>query len=851
MEFENRMKSALEIQKAQIYELERALIEFERSDLAAANKANELLIKKQQAELNKAAEEISSLKRINTGLRSSLYDYLFSEKIAILNDRRKFMNLYFKEEENRAENSIQMLEQYFIRKLTSFTSSLGELEMPEKHELERQISEMTVKINAAFKQMYERRQNAFNDIREESKTRFEELSHIPINDDQIIRRTRSVNTEMRFGSRVANIAGIVLILLGVVFGLQYTYVNFLKSPEIRCISAYILGILVLAAGEFMDRRSRTAFSIGMTSLGIAVLHTSTAVSYFGMNVIGMYPALFISIAVTALSFILSMRYNSMTVAIFAFVGGYLPMASLADQANSSFIYGAMIYFLILNALTLLIARTKGWRVINAVSFGLNTLGTVVILSLSAFMYSDSEVSLAARTVYIALNIIMYNIVVLIGPIQKKSELTLSDYVILALNTVIGSCLVFAVFSRYPDYNGTIAFCFFAIYYTFGLYLDRVLDRNVSGLLYYITAVSFAVLVIPLQLGSDWLMLGWLCEGVLLFSVGELCGWRRDSREDQRHGEFPWRRYTTSGIIISALCGMAYLNDTATVLAYGDLADYPFRFTMLMVGFISMLAVRYYIRRNDHVWWESRQGFGTRLFMYYLFVHFYIYLLYITSKGLSSVSYQFHDAWFGYAAMIITFGYSYALKRFKLIKSNFFKVFSSVLMVIGLFGTISLNSAAYSSEAANPVVFAVVLIIVNAVSVFMLYDFCRSYAETHKNWLEAVPLVVSLYALIIIETDMLKQFNLPMTSMIVSFILMGAAFLWIFFGFARRYKFMRLCGLGLAFISVFKLFLVDLAFLAEGQRILSYFVFGAVLIGISYLYQRFARRLDGITKKDLG
>ena len=64
-----------------------------------------------------------------------------------------------------------------------------------------------------------------------------------------------------------------------------------------------------------------------------------------------------------------------------------------------------------------------------------------------------------------------------------------------------------------------------------------------------------------------------------------------------------------------------------------------------------------------------------------------------------------------------------------------------------------------------------------------------------------------------------------------------------FGFARRYVFIRRFGLGMAALSVVKLFLVDLASLTEGYRILSYFALGVTLIAISFVYQFFSKRLE--------
>jgi len=41
----------------------------------------------------------------------------------------------------------------------------------------------------------------------------------------------------------------------------------------------------------------------------------------------------------------------------------------------------------------------------------------------------------------------------------------------------------------------------------------------------------------------------------------------------------------------------------------------------------------------------------------------------------------------------------------------------------------------------------------------------------------------------------------------------------------------------------KVFLIDLYGLTQGQRVVSLFVMGAVLVGISFVYQLFSKRLE--------
>jgi uncharacterized membrane protein len=69
---------------------------------------------------------------------------------------------------------------------------------------------------------------------------------------------------------------------------------------------------------------------------------------------------------------------------------------------------------------------------------------------------------------------------------------------------------------------------------------------------------------------------------------------------------------------------------------------------------------------------------------------------------------------------------------------------------------------------------------------------------------------------------------------------SAALVW---GFARSLPALRYGGLALLGVVIAKVFVVDLAAVHTGYRIVSFLVLGLVLLGVSYLYQR-RRSIDG-------
>jgi uncharacterized membrane protein len=113
----------------------------------------------------------------------------------------------------------------------------------------------------------------------------------------------------------------------------------------------------------------------------------------------------------------------------------------------------------------------------------------------------------------------------------------------------------------------------------------------------------------------------------------------------------------------------------------------------------------------------------------------------------------------------------------------------------------------------------------------------------KKGIEWMPLVVSGYFVILLTQNLIAQYNLNFSSAVISVIYVLTALAWIIYGFTRRFAFIRRFGLALAIFAVIKLFLIDLATLTQGYRIVSYFALGVTLIAISFVYQYFSKRLE--------
>ena len=104
------------------------------------------------------------------------------------------------------------------------------------------------------------------------------------------------------------------------------------------------------------------------------------------------------------------------------------------------------------------------------------------------------------------------------------------------------------------------------------------------------------------------------------------------------------------------------------------------------------------------------------------------------------------------------------------------------------------------------------------------------------------MALAVYILGSTTSLLVNQFSLNNINLIISIFFIVMSFIYIKYGFKNKFALIRRFGLGLSIFSTGKLFIFDLAFLNTGGKIVAYFCFGIVLIGISYMYQNLRKNI---------
>ncbi|MDR2599781.1 MAG: DUF2339 domain-containing protein [Oscillospiraceae bacterium] len=823
---DSNLRDILNRQRDVLAELDSEVKVIEDSDLTKENEQLKADLKKLQTAHQKSEQNVKALFEQNANLKNTLYEQVYNEKVKIVNTSRKKMDVYFKSNYENEVNRLTVLENSIKSRIDSMTSSLRRYNVDINDDTNQKLGELAVQVNYKITEVQKQHAESHGAFSINERAEFEKLKNEQITDEQVLAVAKKNNIERFVGLNLLNVIGILLIIIGVITAARFTYV---QLPDmLRGIMMFTLGAIMLVVGEIMNRKKPNVFTLGITAGGVAVLYVALGISYFGLEILDMYPALALCVLITAVAFFLSTRYNSQTILAFALIGGYLPLFSIGS--DKTMIYGAMVYFVVLNLLALLVSFKKKWSVSSFIGLGLNIIGTIYIISNFWGNIPIYEKIIAVS--YVLFAFLVYTIIPIIGTYKAKSIFKKRDVVLLALNTFFSSLITFILFYAFgwEDFTGILSIVFAVIYLTLGWLIERKFDgEKHTQALFYLTGLAFVVLVIPFQFGRAWLTLGWLAEGVALTTYGIL----KDEKNFKR-----------AGYAINALCLAAFLTfdlrwDIDFLFAYKYLA--------ITLGSLIILGAYVYKKMLSSGWQKA--------YKYAVITNLWFYVIYVIGQLENLLFRQYEQATtysisYLTAALTIvaTFLIACVAPRIKILSDMGTKIISIILYIIGILWLVALNSTSSPIHISEPsigitLVGTLVLVVIGVLSVFAMRDLVKLIVMERKLAIEWYPLIISAYFVIILTQNLITQYNLSFTSVWISIIYVLTALAWILFGFAKRYSFIRRFGLGLALLAVAKLFILDLASLTEGYRIVSYFILGITLVAISFVYQYFNKRLE--------
>ena len=328
------------------------------------------------------------------------------------------------------------------------------------------------------------------------------------------------NFEKFIGENLINKIGIIILVIGVGFGVKFSIDHQLISPLTRIILAYLAGagLLVFAIRLKPDYEN---FSAVLLSGAMAALYFITFAAYSFYDLIPQVAAFTLMVFFTVFTVFAAFTYNKQVVALIGLTGAYAVPFLLSSGTGQTFILFS--YIAIINIGILFVAVKKYWKALYYVAFVLTWLIFSSWLAFNADWNQDFSMALSFLTLFF----LIFYATFLANKVLNKKKFTASDIVLLMFNSFVFYGIGYALLENHNTWNELLgvftlgnAIMHFIVSYV--VYQRKLADRNVQYLISGLVLV-FITIAIPVQLDGNWVTLLWAGEAALLFWLGRTKG----------------------------------------------------------------------------------------------------------------------------------------------------------------------------------------------------------------------------------------------------------------------------------------------------------------------------------------
>lgn len=635
---------------------------------------------------------------------------------------------------------------------------------------------------------------------------------------------RRMALEQRIGARWATWVGVVSLIITAGLLLRWVFERNLIGPAARVGLGVGTGLALLAAGLGIRRRNLPFLSDGLAGGGLAILYLSLFAARDLYGFLGTGSAFSLMSVVTALGIAIAVFTDREATAVLAVLGGLLtPILVSSQHPDERLLLG---YLAVLDALVLGAASRRSWKGLNRLSWA----GSV-LLFLPILVKTPASQQPVARLALLTVLFGLYLAVPLVQSWIERRRVAALDLALVIGNAAAYFAAVYVTLETWrPGLEGAWALALGVVYVAVARrHKLTVPEDDPTVGLHLGLAVVLATIAFPLALDGPWVTMAWA-------ALGTVCVFLAARRVDSKAAL--WGGLVVLGMAVlraAALDPLWYRNRTPVWnVAYA---------VHLLVVAALVLAGWLAIRPRESTAGVSFSGESARSALWFAAAGLLAVLFWREPPGL-------------YPAVLLTLE-TIALAWLARAQGDPALVAAApTLAGLALLRLFVQDSGLARAAAAHlwnaPLLVRLAACAAIAVAGRLLCASASPEAPALGRFLRGLSgaaLLATLSVGWVLHQDVAIDTaraagDLDAAKLLQWKLQVGLSVLWTLYaatalgwGFARSVASVRYAALALFGIVVAKVFLVDLAELQAIYRILSFFVLGLVLLGVSYLYQR--------------
>lgn len=393
------------------------------------------------------------------------------------------------------------------------------------------------------------------------------------------------------GNPVLKVA-IVVLIVGVILLLRFATENWQLSLALKLALIAVASGITVGVGYALQARNRS-FALALQGLGLAVLFLDLFFAYYNLVIPSFAIAALLFTVVMATTIYLSLKHESVELALMAICIAYLAPFTL--PVRSATVTELMSYYFVINIGVACLSSLRPWKILNQIAF----LITAIVGGIYGFIHAlaiDKRILtalvLAHSAVFIWLGLRFSQLLVKSDLSQLKLK-SLLDIGLIFAAPITAYAFLYLIHFNEKIWQAGLSLLFAAIFALCWLVVRRSQSISFVAQSYFSLMLIFFALIPPILLQQEWSVVGWSIEGVLIYL------W---SLEKNQHVA----RYLSIGLLLmagfSSLYYLVEMNPTPNhifwVLSLSYLAvvfmsqlkaSYQTQLTLFNVSFLSVLS----------------------------------------------------------------------------------------------------------------------------------------------------------------------------------------------------------------------------------------------------------------------
>lgn len=307
--------------------------------------------------------------------------------------------------------------------------------------------------------------------------------------------------------RMLGKVGIVAVLAGVAFFLQYTW-GMMTEP-IRVMLGILLGVVLVVFGNYLQKKYLRYGNL-ITGGGLAILYLTIYYS----NIVAITSsgvALFLMTVVTILAGVLSIVGGTSTLAVVGIIGGFVSPFLVGGGVDQYLTL--LTYVLFLDVAIAIIAIFKRWVELNYLGFASTAM---IFLMVAA---KATNISFAEKMFFLTLFFLIYLLSSTIHSIFRKEITEQGEIMLTVLNAFgyLGMGLLLINDSNFVETKGFFALGLAVLFALLSVFV-KVINKTDKLLATFLPSLSivFISLAIPLHFHGIAITSAWFAEALVLF-----------------------------------------------------------------------------------------------------------------------------------------------------------------------------------------------------------------------------------------------------------------------------------------------------------------------------------------------